>query len=431
MSTLTAAGSIEGKPLPTSTDGSAQFDQLLANELPALIAMRRDLHMHPELSYQERRTSAIVVKELQALGALIKTELGKGTGVLGYLPASDPAEEVRFVREGGAIGLRADMDALPIDERTGREYSSKTPGVMHACGHDGHTTILLGAARILSKMHRPRPVAFVFQPAEEGGGGAEVMCAEGVLEGAQGRGLGAKVGAMFGLHGWPSVELGKVATRVGPLLAATDDFEVTIRGVQAHGAYPHLGNDSILASAHIISQLQSIVARNVSPLDSCVVTVGAIHAGTADNIIPEACTFIGTIRTLLPKTRTLARERFFQVVEHGARALGCVPQITWKPGYPVTFNDKGATEKFFAIARGAIGTENVEETEHPTMGGEDFSYFGQHVPACFFLLGLRPGGRGADGSLLQCPSLHQPEFDFNDEALPLGIKLMCELALEA
>jgi len=429
MNTTTASGAaLEGKPL-SNAGNTAELDALIARELPALVAIRRDFHMHPELSYQEQRTSQIVVKELKALGAQVKTGLGKGTGVLGYLPASNPADEARFVQQGGAIGLRADMDALPIDERTGREYSSRTPGVMHACGHDGHTTILLGVARTLAKVHRPRPVAFVFQPAEEGGGGAEVMCNEGVLEGGAGRGIGAKVGAMFGLHGWPSVELGKVATRVGPLLAATDDFEVTIKGVQAHGAYPHLGNDAILASAHIITQLQSIVARNVSPLDSCVVTVGAIHAGTADNIIPEACTFIGTIRTLLPKTRTLARERFFQVVEHGARSLGCVAQITWKPGYPVTFNEKAATEKFFAIARPAIGSANVEETDHPTMGGEDFSYFGQQVPACFFLLGLRP--RGSNGELLTCPSLHQPEFDFNDEALPLGIKLMCELALKA
>ncbi len=404
------------------------LEALIARELPALIAIRRDLHMHPELSYQEKRTSEIVVKELRALGAKVKTGLGKGTGVLGYLPASNQGDDAK-----GAVGLRADMDALPIEERTGREYSSKTRGVMHACGHDGHTTILLGAARVLSKVHRPQPVTFVFQPAEEGGGGAEVMCNEGALEGdrpgSSGRGLGAPVRTMFGLHGWPSVDLGKVASRVGPLLAATDDFEVTIRGTQSHGAYPHLGNDAILASAHIITQLQSIVARNVSPLDSCVLTVGAIHAGTADNIIPEACSFIGTIRTLLPQTRTLARERFFQVVEHASRSLGCVAQITWKPGYPVTSNEKVATEKFFAIARGTIGTDRVDDVDHPTMGGEDFSYFGQHVPSCFFMLGLR--ACGSNGEPIACPSLHQPEFDFSDEALPVGVRLMCELALQA
>ncbi len=413
---------VEPKPhSATMAHMKDSIQSLIDAELPALRDIRRDLHQHPELSYQEVRTSHVVKRELTKLGIAFKDGLGKGTGVIAHLPASNAADNAK-----GSVGLRADMDALPIEERTGVAYCSKTPGVMHACGHDGHTTILLGVARILSKVHRPNPVTFVFQPAEEGGGGAEVMCNEGVLEGNQngkGRGIGAPVRTMFGLHGWPTVELGKIASRVGPLLAATDDFEVVMRGTQAHGAYPHQGNDAILASAQVITQLQSIVARNMSPLDSCVVTVGAIHAGTADNIIPETCSFIGTIRTLKAETRALAKKRFFEIVEHGARAMGCVAEITWKPGYPVTHNDPKAAAKFFEIAESIMPAGTVERVDNPTMGGEDFAYFGQHVPSCFYMLGLKP----ADAATY--PTLHQPDFDFNDDALPIGIRVMCELAL--
>ncbi|MFN5945733.1 MAG: M20 family metallopeptidase [Phycisphaerae bacterium] len=401
-------------------DKTQSLPDLIAAELPQLRQIRHELHMHPELCFEEKYTSSVVQRELTAAGIRFKAGLGKGTGVLGYLPASNPADETK-----GAIGLRADMDALPITERTGKSYSSRTEGKMHACGHDGHTTMLIGAAKVLSKLHRPRPVAFVFQPAEEGGGGAEIMCDEGALAGESGGGLGAPVRMMFGLHGWPTVEVGKVASKVGPLLAATDDFEVTIKGTQAHGAYPHFGNDPIVASAQIINALQTIVSRNASPLDAVVCTVGAINAGTADNIIPETCKFIGTIRTLRPQMRTLAKERFFSIVENTAQALGCSAQIKWMPGYPVTMNDAEATDTFFRIARGAFGGDCVDTIEQPTMGGEDFAYYGQRVPACFFLLGLKPRGAST------YPTLHQPDFDFNDDALPIGIRALTECALKA
>jgi hippurate hydrolase len=318
------------------------------------------------------------------------------------------------------------MDALPIEERTGKAYSSTHPGCMHACGHDGHMTIALGAATVLSKMpHRPNPVTFVFQPAEEGGGGADVMCKEGALAGEGKGGLGAPVRAMFGLHGWPTVDLGRVATKPGPLLAATDDFHVTIKGVQSHGAYPHYGHDPIVAAAQIITSLQTIASRNVGPLDSIVVSVGAIHGGTADNIIPESIEFIGTVRTLRDDTRQLAKQRFFEIVEHGAKALGCAAHIKWMPGYPVTHNDAQATQTFFKIARDTFGAGKVDETDAPTMGGEDFSYYGHHVPACFFMLGLKPA------SAKTFPTLHQPDFDFNDDAIEVGVRAFVELALRA
>jgi len=394
----------------------APIDARIAAELPSLVALRRDLHAHPELSYQEERTSRVVQSELAAAGVEFRAGIA-GTGVLGYLPASEGA-----VRGLGAVALRADMDALPIVEQTGRPYASVNPGVMHACGHDGHTTILLGAARVLARSHRPRPVAFVFQPAEEGGGGADRMCREGVLAGEAKGGLGAPVERIFGLHGWPTFAVGKVASKVGPLLAATDDFIVTVRGTQSHGAYPQYGTDAIVAAAHVITALQTIVSRNTGPLDSLVITVGAINAGTANNIIPEAVRFIGTVRTLRAETKAVARRRLFEIVEGVSASMGCAAEVQWHDGYPVTHNDPGATGAFFETARATLGAANVETIEQATMGGEDFSFYGHHVPACFYLLGLLPAGATS------APTLHQPDFDFNDDAIPVGVRMMCALA---
>ncbi len=429
------ASATEIKMTPTSAPGipaSAEIRRLIAAELRELVDIRHDLHRHPELSMHERRTSQVVQKELARLGISFKAGLGGGTGVVAHLPATNNSSDK-------AIAFRADMDALPIQEQTGVPWSSVTPGVMHACGHDGHTTILLGAARVLSKLaNRPRPVTFVFQPAEEHGGGGDIMCREGVMAGGaadqHGGGLGPAVREIYGLHGWPQLPLGTVATRVGPLMAAVDDFVVTIRGTQCHGAYPHLGADSILATAQIVTALQSIASRNVGPLDSVVVTVGQINAGTANNIIPETCTIVGTVRTLKNDTKVLAKRRFFEIVESTAKAMGCVAEIDWQEGYPVTENNEQATEHFLALARKVIGPARVIRAEHPTMGGEDFSFYGKHVPACFFFMGLNPriaglskaSGGSAEGTF---PSLHQPTFDFNDDAIPTGIELFCSLAL--
>ncbi len=399
---------------------TALLRELIQKELPELTAIRRDLHAHPELGYQERRTSGVVVRELARLGIAHRAGYAGGTGVVAHLPATVSGGDSQ-----GAIGLRADMDALPIEERTGVAYASTTRGVMHACGHDGHTTNLLGVARVLSKVERPRPVTLIFQPAEEGGAGGKRMCEEGALRGDGGGGLGAPVSEIYGLHGWPQLALGKVATRPGPLLAATDNFVVTVRGRQSHAAQPHLGHDPIVCASAMIGALQTIASRAVSPTDSVVVTVGTIQGGTARNIIPEAVTFAGTVRTLTPETRETARERFFALVRGVAAGHACEAQIAWEEGYPVTRNDPEATERFFAVARETLGAARVEEVPAPTMGGEDFSYYGQHVPACFFVLGLLEEGRA------EMPALHQPEFDFNDAALPVGIEMMCALALGA
>ena len=403
----------------TAHPSHANIGQLIAEIMPSITAVRHDLHKHPELSFQEERTSAVVQRELKAAGIAFKAGIA-GTGVVAYLPATEIEGSMR-----PSVGLRADMDALPIVEASGKEYASCTSGVMHACGHDGHTSILLGAAKILAKVHRPRPVTFIFQPAEESGGGGEKMVEAGVLGGTETGGIGNAVGVIFGLHGWPQVPLGTVATKPGALLASVDDFDVTMVGTQAHGAYPHLGNDAIVAASHAIVALQSIVARNVSPLESAVLTVGAIHSGTADNIIPRDATFIGTVRTLTPSLRKMMKERFYAVVENVAKGLGCEARIKWLDSYPVTVNDPIATDVFFSIAKRALGAERVERVDSPSMGGEDFSYYCKQIPACFFMLGLRPPGLSA------YPSLHQPEFDFNDDALPTGIELFCRLALEA
>ncbi|QQS09983.1 MAG: amidohydrolase [Phycisphaerales bacterium] len=394
---------------------------IIADELPELVTIRHDLHRHPELSFKESRTSGVVQRELAALNIEHKPGLGGGTGVIAYLPATLPHGNDR-----PAIALRADMDALPILEQSGKPYASVSPGVMHACGHDGHTTILLGAARVLMSVPRPRPVLLVFQPAEEGGGGADVMCKEGALAGKSKGGLGNPVEKIFGLHGWPQLPLGRMASRVGPLLAAVDDIEVTVRGTQSHGAYPHFGRDPIVTTAHIITALQSIASRNVGPLDSVVVTIGAIHAGTANNIIPEAVHFIGTIRTLKDTTKAVARERFVSIVEGVAKSMGCHAEVRYTDSYPVTVNDREATEDFFTVADAVAGRDKVDRLENPTMGGEDFSYYGRHVKAAFFYLGLCPPT--LPPGIASFPTLHQPNFDFNDDAIPMGVETFVRLA---
>lgn len=396
---------------------SALLRSLIRSHLPGVIAIRRDLHAHPELGYNEHRTSGVIVQELKRLGIAHVAGLAGGTGVLAHIPPTDAKNAGR-----PAIALRADMDALPIEENTGVSYASTTKGIMHACGHDGHTANLLGVARVLNELpRRDRPVTLVFQPAEEGGAGGKRMCEDGALDGSR---IGTKVERIYGLHGWPLYTLGDVGSREGPLLAATDAFNVRIVGEQSHAAYPHLARDPIVATSQIITALQTIASRSISPQDAIVVTVGAMNAGTARNIIPRSATFLGTMRTLRPETRVLGRQKFYAIVEGVAMAMGCVAEITWDEGYPVTRNDPEATRTFFRVARAGLGEGRVFEVPEPTMGGEDFSYYGQIVPACFFVLGVKPRGQ------THAPSLHQPEFDFNDDALETGIEMMCRLALD-
>lgn len=387
-------------------------------DLSKVTAIRRELHAHPELSFDEKKTSALVQRELAALGVQFKAGLANGTGVLGFIPATgDP-------KRSPTVALRADMDALPINENTGAAHASKTPGVMHACGHDGHTAVLLGAAAAISRAaHRPNNTILVFQPAEEGGAGGDLMCKDGALNGSH-FGIGP-VDHIYGLHGWPDLPVGSVATRAGPLLASTDDYHVTIHGKGGHAAYPHICIDPVVVAAHVITALQTIASRRVSPADSVVITVASLHAGnSANNIISDTAHFIGTLRTLKNGTRTLAEQEFKRIVTHTAEAFGARAEIMWHRGYPVTENNPAATDRFRAIARRVLPADRVLEREHATMGGEDFSYYGEYAKACFYFLGLKPTGAQS------MPGLHTPEFDFNDDALPVGIEMMSALALE-
>ncbi|MCA9294449.1 MAG: amidohydrolase [Phycisphaerales bacterium] len=398
--------------MTTMTNAEEAIGGMVADAAKHVTPIRHDLHQHPELMYEESRTSKRVCEELDALGVEYVPGLAGGTGVVAYLPASEAG--------GRTIGLRADMDALPIEEATGVPYTSVHKGVMHACGHDGHTSILLGAARVLKNApQRKNNIIFVFQPAEEGGAGGRRMCEDGAIDGTR---IGTKVDEMYGLHGWTELELGKLSTRNGPLLAATDEFDVTVKGQGGHAAEPHKCLDPVVVSAQIVSALQSIASRRVGPLDSVVLTVASIHAGHAHNVIPDEAKIRGTIRTLLPETRKLAQDEFRRITSGIASAMGASAEIEWHDGYPVTFNHDAPTERFRTIARAAIGDEHVIDEPHPTMGGEDFSYYGAHAPACFYLLGLAPKGQ-------KYPRVHTPRFDFNDDAIPLGIEMMVRLGL--
>ncbi|MFG0256302.1 MAG: M20 family metallopeptidase [Phycisphaerales bacterium JB043] len=393
----------------TRDDLGSMVDEVVGD----VVAIRHDLHAHPELMYQERRTSGRVCEVLDRLGIECRSGLAGGTGVLAHLPATTGSEV--------CVGLRADMDALPIFEQTGLAYASTHEGVMHACGHDGHTAMLLGAAMVLARLEeRPFGVTFVFQPAEEGGAGGERMCEDGCLDGSV---LGGSVRWMYGLHGWPVMALGEVGTRAGALLASTDDFEVVVRGVQAHAAMPHVGVDPIVASSAIVTGLQTIGSRSVDPLDSVVCTVGRFHAGSANNVIPSEARLTGTVRTLRETTRALAEERFRALVERIASAHGCEASVDWKVGYPVTSNDARLVDHWRALAVERVGEARVVDVPQPFMGGEDFAFYGERVPSCFFLLGLCPEGE-TDPALL-----HTPGFDFNDEAIPLGVEMFVRLAL--
>lgn len=388
--------------------------ELIRQELDGLIAIRRDLHAHPEIMYEEHRTSGVVQRELERAAVPFVAGLAGGTGVLGHLPGTSER----------AIGLRADMDALPIEEETDLPYRSTIPGKMHACGHDGHTTILLGAARVLARLAAqqplPHPVTFVFQPAEEGGGGGRRMVEDGCLTGAK---IGAPVAGMYGLHGWPNLALHHVGTRSGPLLAAADSFKIIVRGRGGHAAFPHFAQDTVLTASQIVTALQSIVSRNTSPLDSLVVSVTQIHGGTTHNILPGEVRLEGTVRTLRTETQTLAKRRLAEISRAIAEAGGCSAELVYTEGYPVTRNDDAAAKHVAATARDMLGAGLVHLLEEPFMGAEDFSFYCEEVPSCFFILGLlRPG-------MDQMPGLHHPRFDFTDEAIATGVELFCRLAL--
>jgi amidohydrolase len=342
------------------------------------VEARRRLHQHPELSFQEKETSAFVAAELAAMGfEQIQTGLG-GYGVKAVLEGGRP---------GPTVALRADMDALPIQEETGLPFASQTPGVMHACGHDVHTATLLGAAKALKQIQASLPgrVVFIFQPGEEvNPGGASLMIKDGVLQ-------NPKVDAIFGLHVTPLMEAGTMGFGAGPMLAAPDEFDVTVVGRGGHGAAPHLTVDPVLVACQCITLLQQVVARNVSPFQSAVVTVGMIHGGTARNVIPDEVTFKGTVRTMDPGLRELMPQRIEAVIKGVSDAAGASYKLHYDPGYPSLINDPAATDLARRAALKVMDAGQVQPMA-PSMGGEDFAFYLQHVPGSFARLGsMVPG----------------------------------------
>ena len=363
-----------------------------------MTAWRRDLHRFPELAFEEVRTSDFVADKLGEWGIEVHRGLAK-TGVVGV---------VRGQRDSGrAIGLRADMDALPIQELNTFEYASRSAGKMHACGHDGHTTMLLGAAKYLAETRNfAGTVYLIFQPAEEHSGGGRVMVEEGLFE-------QFPVEAVYGLHNMPGVPLGEIAMRPGAAMAAADTFEIRLTGRGAHAAMPNRGVDPIVIAAQIVTAVQTIASRRVDPVESVVVTVTQVHGGDAWNVIPETVTMRGTARTLVAPVRAQVQEELRRMVTGIAEAQGARVEIDWNGGYPPTVNDAAATDFAARVAAEVVGGEQVTADALPLMGSEDFSYMLEEKPGCYIWLGNGVGEKGGCG-------LHNPYYDFNDDAAALG-----------
>ena len=367
-----------------------------------MTAWRRDLHAHPELGFEEHRTAAIVADRLKAFGVdEIHTGIAR-TGVVGVLRAGSGS---------GAIGLRADMDALPIDEASGVPHASTTAGKMHACGHDGHTTMLLGAARYLAETRNfDGTVYLIFQPAEEMLGGGRVMLEEGLLE-------RFPMSQLYGLHNWPKLPVGSFAVRPGPLMAAADRFTLTLHGQGGHGAMPDIARDPLVAAAQIVLAMQTIVSRNVDPVKQAVVSVTQIHGGDAFNVIPQTAMIAGTCRSFAPEVRDLI-ERRITAIGHGVgEALQVEVDVAYERGYPPTVNSEAETALAADAAAEVVGDERVDRATPPVMGAEDFSYMLEQRPGSYIFMG---GGRP------EAP-LHSPQYDFNDEALTVGASYWARL----
>jgi amidohydrolase len=372
-------------------------------------SMRRDFHAHPELGFQEVRTAGIVARELTALGLEIHSGIG-GTGVVALMDGMKP---------GPVVLLRADMDALPIIEETGAEYASQNKGVMHACGHDAHTAILLTAAKMLSarRAQMAGTVKFMFQPAEEGMGGAEKMLESGILD-------GPKVDAALGLHVWNEKHVGWFGIANGPLMAGAEIFKIKIIGKGGHGAAPHLAIDPVLAAAQVVNALQGIVARNVAPTQTAVVSVCTIHGGETFNVIPQAVELTGTIRTFEPEVRTRVLQRFQETVHSVTEAMGCHMEMELQQLTPATVNTPNIASIVQATARTLFPEAEIDTANYTTMGSEDFAFVLEKVPGCFFFVGSANPEKGLNAGH------HHPKFDFDEVVLPHAAALLSEAALK-
>ncbi len=367
---------------------------------------RRDFHMHPELAYQEVRTSGKVAELLESWGIEVTTGLGK-TGVVGVIKGSG---------DGPSIGLRADMDALPIDEMNDTPWKSQNAGVMHACGHDGHTTMLLGAAKYLAETRNFNgTVNVIFQPAEEGYAGAKAMMDDGLFE-------KFPCDQVYGLHNWPQMPAGSIAAVPGPIMAAADKFDITVRGKGAHGAMPQNGVDPIVIGSQIVTALQSLVSRSKDPIETAVISITMFHAGAAFNVIPEEAVLSGTVRTFNPEVQDLIEAGMKRIAEGIASGMGGSAEVDFRRGYPATVNHVAQTQLAADVAGGIVGPENVRNDVDPTMGGEDFAFMLNEKPGCYLWLGQ---GGGASSE-----NVHHPQYDFNDSVLPIGASVLARLVEE-
>jgi len=366
-----------------------------------LVEIRRTIHMHPELGLEEIETSKLVSEWLGKFGLKVKRGLAK-TGVVGLLEGKEP---------GRTVAIRADMDALPLEEANPVPYASKIKGKMHACGHDAHVAILLGVAKFFAplKDRVKGNIKWIFQPAEEGGGGGRVMVEEGVLE-------NPKVDAVFGAHVFPFLPVGKVGVYEREGLAAADRFTIKIIGKGGHAASPHVTKDPILAAGHLITQIHSIVSRNINPLDSGVVTIGKVSGGTAFNIIPDEVELLGTVRSLNPQVREELKSRIEQVIQGIVRSFGMDYRFDFKYGYPVLINDSEMSKLVATACSKGIGKENVEVLK-PSMGAEDFAYYLEKVPGSFFRLGCRNEEKGI------IHPYHSSLFNIDESVLPIGVEM--------
>ncbi len=386
------------------------IDSILA-DAAAVTAIRRDIHAHPELCFEEVRTADVIAQTLTDWGIPVHRGLGT-TGVVGIVKnGSSPR----------ALGLRADIDALPMTEKNQFAHASRHPGKMHACGHDGHTAMLLAAAKHFAR-HRnfDGTVYLVFQPAEEGGGGAREMIKDGLFE-------RFPMEALFGMHNWPGMQVGQFAVKSGPIFASSNEFRIVIRGKGGHAALPHNTVDPVPVACQMVQGFQTIITRNKRPIDAGVISVTMIHTGEATNVVPDACEIQGTVRTFTLEVLDLIEQRMAEIARHTAAAYGCEVEFEFHRNYPPTINHPEETAFVRRVMGEVVGPENVLDFE-PTMGAEDFSYFLQHKPGAYFLIGNGDGTHREGGHGLGPCVLHNPTYDFNDDLIPLGATLWVRLA---
>ncbi len=377
-----------------------------------LQAIRRDLHAHPELCYEEFRTADVVAQKLEEWGIPVLRGMAT-TGVVGILrQGSSPR----------AIGLRADMDALPMQEFNQFAHASKHAGKMHACGHDGHTAMLLGAAHYLSQHKNfDGTIYLIFQPAEEGGAGAKAMIADGLFE-------QCPMDGVFGMHNWPGIAAGHFAVTPGPLMASSNEFEVTIRAKGCHAAMPHKGNDPVMVAIQIAQSWQTIVSRNTNPLDTAVLSVTQIHAGSAFNVIADEASLAGTVRTFDTAVLDLVEQRMREIATHTAAAFGAEIEFSFRRNYPALINHPAETDFAVEVLQSLVGPERVNASVAPTMAAEDFAFMLQHTPGCYVFIGNGDGDHRALGHGMGPCNLHNPSYDFNDDLLPIGASYWVRLA---